>query len=218
MILKADIIAERLREGLSGAKDPLILTPTPDLAKLRDSGAASVDLRLGTWFVTLRRARMRCLSIGENTPEAQLCKTQYVPFGSDYILHPRCFVLAASLEWMRVPSDLAAYVIGKSSWGRRGLIIATAAGVHPGFVGSLTLELTNVGEIPIAITPGTTICQLCFHTVDTSGSERLDQSRFIGLRKPELGNISLDDFARSLADAYGGEGRESREGVDRTKC
>src|SRR5262245_18868742 len=94
---------------------------------------------------------------------AQLNKTHYVRFGDKYILHPGSFVFGVTLEWLRLPGDLAAYVIGRSSWGRRGLIIATATGVHPGFKGCLTLALTNVGEIPIAIKPGMETCQLFLH-------------------------------------------------------
>ena len=100
-----------------------------------------------------------------------------------------------------LPKNLAAYVIGKSSWGRRGLIIATATGVHPGFKGCLTLELSNVGELPIAIKPGMKICQLFFHRVETE-NEELDRSLFIGLRRPTIGKIELDPIARKLAEAY----------------
>ena len=114
---------------------------------------------------------------------------------------PRSFVLGVTLEWIRLPKDLAGYVTAKSSWGRRGLIIATATGVHPGFTGCLTLELSNVGEIPIAIKPGMTICQLFLHSVDDSGSEHTDRSRFVGMRKPILGEITQDEMARKLAEA-----------------
>lgn len=69
-------------------------------------------------------------------------------------MHPKTFLLAVTLEWIRVPLHLAGMITGKSSWGRRGLIVETAPGIHPGFTGCLTLELTNVGEIPIAISPG----------------------------------------------------------------
>jgi dCTP deaminase len=94
--------------------------------------------------------------------------------------------------------------VGKSSWGRRGLIIATAIGVHPGFKGCLTLELTNVGEIPVAIKPGMAVCQLFLHEVREHGGEWVDQSQFVGMRKPRLGKISLDDddVGRKLASAY----------------
>ncbi|MCA9052009.1 MAG: dCTP deaminase, partial [Planctomycetaceae bacterium] len=119
-----------------------------------------------------------------------------------FILHPRQFVLAVTLEWIRLPSNLAGYVVGRSSWGRHGLIIATATGVHPGFTGCLTLELTNVGEIPITIKPGTTICQVFLHTVDVRDPKRVDLSRFIGNRKPTIGAIQLDDVAVKLARKF----------------
>lgn len=131
--------------------------------------------------------------------EAQLTKQHFVPFGEPFILHPRAFVLAVTLEWIRLPSNIAGYVVGRSSWGRHGLIIATANGVHPGFTGCLTLELTNVGEIPITIKPGTTICQLFLHSVEGRDPQRVDTSRFIGSRKPKLGAIQLDEVAKKLA-------------------
>jgi len=203
MILKSDQIASRLREGAEvGAIDPLVITPTPpDLDVLAASGSASVDVRLGTWFMTLRQARMTHLAINTGGAQSQLTKMHYVPFGSEYYLHPGNFVLGVTLEWIRLPKNLAAYVIGKSSWGRRGLIIATATGVHPGFKGCLTLELSNVGELPIAIKPGMTICQLFFHNVLTNSNE-VDKSLFIGLRRPALGKVKPDEIAERLANAY----------------
>jgi dCTP deaminase len=101
-----------------------------------------------------------------------------------------------------MPKDLAAYVIGKSSWGRRGLIIATATAVHPGFVGCLTLELSNVGEVPIEIKPGMRICQLCFHSMEQGTSTQLDRSQFACTRRPTLGVVQHDQLAALLAAAH----------------
>lgn len=202
MILRAERIAELLRQGeRSATADPLVITPRPNLAELEASGSASIDLRLGTWLVTLRQSRMTHLSMDKQAPAAQLTKTHYVSFGKEYVLHPGNFVLSTTLEWLRIPKELAAYVTGRSSWGRRGLIIATATGVHPGFTGCLTLELSNVGELPIAITPGMTICQLFLHRVEGSGNPQIDASQFIGLRKPTVGRITLDAVAKKLAEA-----------------
>lgn len=201
MILKAEQIASNLTLP-DDSSDPLVITPVPDVDALRKTGAASVDLRLGTWFMSLRQTRMSLLNVTDdrNVPvgETKLTKTHYVPFGNEFILHPRCFVLGVTLEWIRLPRDRAGYVIGRSSWGRRGLIIATATGVHPGFTGCLTLELSNVGEIPIAIKPGMTICQLFLHQV-LSTSDKVDRSIFIGMRKPALGSIQLDEVAHRLS-------------------
>ena len=115
------------------------------------------------------------------------------------MLQPRSFVLGVTLEWIRLPADKAAYVVGRSSWGRYGLIIATATGVHPGFTGCLTLELSNVGEIPIRVKPGTTVCQLFIHDVSRGDPGQVDRSCFTGRRKPTLGVINLDRRAQLLA-------------------
>lgn len=199
-ILKADRIAHLLRSAPTEA-DPLIITPTPNLEELERSGSGSVDLRLGTWFMSLRQARVACLTAGEEDQEAQLTKMHYVAFGDQYILHPRSFVLSVTLEWLRMPGELAAYVTGRSSWGRRGLVIATATGVHPGFRGCLTLELSNLGEIPVAISPGIRICQLFIHNVMTSPRPEIDQTEFLAYRVPKLGHVRPDAIARKLAQA-----------------
>jgi len=203
VILKADQIAKEL-ENPEDPDDPLIITPKPDIDDLLVSGAASLDVRLGRWFLACRPSRTGLLDVYEqNTKipnETKLTKTYYVPFGEGFVLHPRAFVLGVTMEWFRLPGNLAAYVIGRSSWGRHGLIIATATGVHPGFTGSLALELSNVGEIPITIKPGTTICQIFFQQVKVGDERHVDQSSFGGRRKPTLGVIKLDRIAEDLAE------------------
>ena len=203
MLLQCFTIAE-LIDSAGDTSDPLIVTPKPNTEELRREFSASVDLRLGTWFRATRTSRHPMLDVYDQdsaTPtEHSLTRAHYVPFGGKFILHPGSFVLAVTLEWIRLPLKLAGMVTGKSSWGRRGLIIETAPGVHPGYSGCLTLELTNVGEIPIAITPGMKICQLFLHRLDTpivSG----DSSRYVGQRQPQLGLISSDQFAERLFQA-----------------
>jgi dCTP deaminase len=198
MILKSEVISELLQ---AKTDDPLIITPEPDIEKLKTAGSASVDLRLGTWFVTLRQARVPYLEVSESASGSafpQFTKTHFVPFGKKYYLHPRAFVLGTTLEWIRLPRNLAGYVIGRSTWGRRGLIIATATGVHPGYTGCLTLELTNVGELPVEIKPGMSICQIVLHWVDAR-ADYTDQSVFVGQRRPVLGHVQPDPIADALA-------------------
>ena len=211
MTLRAEQIAQLLKEGQQEPMpdDPLVISPHPNLEVLEKSGSASIDLRLGTWFLNLRQARMSHVKvvkdregrIGESQLDAQFTKMHYVPFGTSYYLHPRNFVLGITLEWLRLPKYLTGFLLGRSSWGRRGLIIATATGVHPGFCGCLTLELTNLGEIPVSIKPGMEICQLCLNRAEGS-SERVDSSQYVGLRKPKLGRIDLDGIAEKLTEAY----------------
>ena len=204
MILKASQVAQELASP-PNEKDPLIITPQPNLEDLKKSGAASIDIRMGCWFLACRPSRAGLFDVYEKQTdapnEAKLTKSYYVPFGEGFVLHPRNFVLGITMEWIRLPADRAAYVIGRSSWGRHGLIIATATGVHPGFTGCLTLELSNVGEIPIRIKPGTAICQIFIHEVSRGDPEFVDRSPFIGRRKPTLGTIELDETAKKLAKA-----------------
>src|SRR5271166_6103836 len=83
-------------------------------------------------------------------------------------LHPGEFVLASTLEWFRLPDDLAGRIEGRSSWRRRGLLVhATAGFVDPGFAGVLTFELSNAGRLPIKLTPGLRIGQVCFFGMST---------------------------------------------------
>ncbi len=203
MILKAKDIYREITHP-KDTTDPLVITPMLDVKGLDTSGVASIDIRLGCWFMTCRHDRIGTFDVYKNNDgipsETKLTKSHYVPFGEGFILHPKAFVLGVTLEWIRIPSNRAAYVVGRSSWGRHGLIIATATGVHPGFTGCLTLELSNIGEVPITIKPGTTICQLFIHEVREDPQKQGDMSSFIGRRKPTLGTIKLDTVARKLSN------------------
>ncbi len=185
------------------------ITPCPNFDIMGSSGEASIDLRLGRWFMALRQTRVPSFGIvgkkGVGTAsqdqnqlsEARLTREYFVRFGEEFFLHPRRFVLGITLEWLSLPPDYCGHVTGKSSWGRRGLIIETAAGIHPGFNGCLTLELTNVGEVPIPLVPGMRICQIFFHKVSNPGNPSIGQFR--GRRKPSVGEIFLDDVVKKLA-------------------
>ncbi len=196
MILKDDILRAELERN---EKSRLRIIPTPDLNSLGNNGQASVDIRLGRWFVTMRQARvslLRMSSKGQPDTTIGQCKQQFVQFGKPFILHPSKFVLGITLEWICLPAYLAGYVTGKSSWARRGLIIETAAGIHPGFSGCIALEMTNIGEIPIEIVPGSKICQLFIHR--TEGNDNVQKSQYGCQRKPIVGEIKSDMILESL--------------------
>jgi hypothetical protein len=96
--------------------------------------------------------------------------------------------------------ELSILVTGKSSWGRRGLIIETATGIHPGFTGCLTLEFANVGSTPIELSPGMQACQIFFHNV--KGDEEGAVTQFVGFRKPGLGKVERDATLVALGKSY----------------
>lgn len=200
-MLRSEVIARLIRDGeRPDNEDPLVISPRPNLEQLEREGASSVDLRLGTWFAALRPARITHLTAEEEERwPVELTRTHYVPFGHDYFLHPGGFVLGVTLEWLRVPANVAGQVIGRSSWGRRGLIIATATGVHPGFRGCLTLELSNVGEVPIGLRPGARICQINLFNAEKANVSHIDRSQYVGLRRPTLGTLRRDAIESVLA-------------------
>jgi dCTP deaminase len=148
-------------------RERLCLVPFYGLAPVN---AATLDIRLGNWFRIARRTRSTSIDL---TSKAELMKVRqeqqsevYVPFRQFFTLHPGDFALAVSLEYLALPPDLVAFVEGKSSLGRGGLIVATATQVAPGFKGSIVLELFNSGTVPLKLRPGMSVAQLAFFITD----------------------------------------------------
>jgi dCTP deaminase len=150
----------------------LVVSPLLEPDEQLRGDQASIDVRSGFEFALV--APSSHAAIDEFAPKAleegglrldPLYRKMYVPFRKYIVIHPHQFILGMTLEYIRLPRDLLAYVIGRSTWGRLGLIVATAIGVHPGFAGCLILELRNLGETPLALYPGQAIAQFFFHKV-----------------------------------------------------
>jgi dCTP deaminase len=165
-VLSTDAIRKRMDSPLDRR---LVITPILDFDEQAKSGQAAIDLRLGCNFCLSAPSAFGCIDeFSDNWSSVHFQKLypkEYIPLGSHIIIHPHQFILAQSLEYIRLPADLMAYVVGRSTWGRLGLIVATAVGIHPGFAGNLTLELRNLGETPLALYPGQTVAQLFIETV-----------------------------------------------------
>lgn len=194
-VLSKKEIVERLFH-----KDPsqrLCISPIINQKNQINNG--SVDVRLGTEFIISKRTRYPVLDPKEEDTESRIEEYQdkeYVRLGKKLILHPHQFVLGSTLEYLRFPNDLLGYVIGRSSWGRLGLVIATATLVNPGFVGVITLELVNIGDTPITLYPGIRIAQLAIHkltTPDKSEYEKVFKSKYTASVGPEFSRIYTDD-------------------------
>lgn len=200
MILKNNAIRDALAGKGVYKDDSLHIIPEPTSFDRQSEGAASIDLRLGRWFVTLRQVNETHFDIMEKRAfsESSITERHFIPFGKAFVLHPGHFALGVTLEWIKLPCQCAGAVVGKSSWGRRGLIIETAPTVHPGFTGCLTLELTNVGTLPLKLYPGLKICQLQLAKADGAGT---GASAFDGRRRPVLGAIKADDFFSRLTES-----------------
>jgi dCTP deaminase len=122
---------------------------------------SSVDVRVDRYFRVFRNSRYPFI----NVKEAQEDLTELVEIEADqpFILHPGEFVLGSTLERLTLPDDLVGRLDGKSSLGRLGLLIHSTAGfIDPGWDGHVTLELSNVANLPITIYYGMKIGQLSF--------------------------------------------------------
>jgi len=121
---------------------------------------SSVDVRVDRWFRVFRNNRASFIDVKR---EQDLTELVEIDGDEPFILHPGEFVLGSTLERVRLPDDLVARLEGKSSLGRLGLLIHSTAGfVDPGFDGHVTLELSNVANLPITLYHGMKIGQISF--------------------------------------------------------
>jgi dCTP deaminase len=120
-----------------------------------------VDVRVDRFFRVFHNARYPYIDVKQ--PQEDLTELVEIDEERPFILHPGEFVLASTLERIRLPDDLVARLEGKSSLGRLGLLIHSTAGfIDPGWDGHVTLELSNVANLPITIYHAMTIGQLSF--------------------------------------------------------
>jgi dCTP deaminase len=187
---------EALKQAIESRELEQRLVFMPMLDFNKQVGPASVDLRLGTEFRVLRRTDESCLDPGDQ-PQAsveRMTTSVDVEVGDKLYLHPGQFMLGATLEFLRLPKDLGAYVVGRSSWGRVGLLVATAIFVQPGFSGCLTLELVNHGESPIALYPGSRIAQLVVHRLPSPTTHYYgrDDDKYVGPTSAQVSYLAKE--------------------------
>jgi dCTP deaminase len=187
---------------VGGKLNPFVITPS--INPKSQYSSTSVDLRLGNSFLIHKTtgfthiAPEPKLSIDgkiDKVPLDAFYDELFIPVGKEFILHPHQFVLAATLEYVSVPFDFYALVLGRSSWGRLGLNIATATTVHAGYRGCITLELRNLGETPLPLKVGLRIAQLCLIPVPIEESTEgyfATSGKYIGPVGPEIPKIKDD--------------------------
>jgi dCTP deaminase len=171
---------------------------------------SSVDLHLDADFRVFRNNRYPYIDV--RAPQPDLTELVSIQGDDPFILHPNEFVLGQTLEWVELPDDLVARLEGKSSLGRLGLLIHSTAGyVDPGWKGNLTLELSNVANLPIALYRGMKIGQISFFKMSSAverpyGSRELG-SKYQGQSRPTESQFYKDFEAARRTPAKGGPRR-----------
>jgi len=148
---------------------------------------SSVDVRLDRFFRVFENHRYSV--IDPSIEQSELTREVAVTGGEHFILHPGEFVLASTYEVITLPDDIAGRLEGKSSLGRLGLLTHSTAGfIDPGFSGHITLELSNVANLPVKLFPGMKIGQLCLIKLSSPAQHPYGSaiygSRYQGQRGP----------------------------------
>ena len=148
---------------------------------------SSVDVRLDRFFRVFENHKYSVIDPSIEQPE--LTREVAVAGDEEFILHPGEFVLASTYEVITLPDDIAGRLEGKSSLGRLGLLTHSTAGfIDPGFSGHITLELSNVANLPVKLFPGMKIGQLCLIKLSSPAENpygsALYGSRYQGQRGP----------------------------------
>lgn len=176
---------------------------SPILDPEEQIGPVSIDLRLGHVALFVRASGLSHIDpknyeksnqqdqLRERLLRQKFARSEFT-FSDPLLLHPGSLTLVPTLEWIQLPIDIKGVVTARSSWAREGLSIATANFINPGYNGIITLELANLGHIPIQLYPGLRIAQIAFYKIDKP-NPRVRRGQFNLSFEPRGGEISRFD-------------------------
>jgi len=197
MILSDRDIKRKITEGQ-------IVVTSPDNDHMPNVGASSMDLRLGKFFKVYDHTKYAVLDPMKPETFKDVAKLIEIDDEkSPFVVQPGEFVLGVTLEKIKIPDDMVARVEGRSSLGRLGIIIHSTAGfVDAGFEGTITLEITNINRMPVALYPGMRVCQLAFEEMSSVAEvpyQMKKSSKYQGQLYPEESRIANDPEFLKLA-------------------
>ncbi len=170
---------------------------SPELDYKTQLGSCSVDFRLGNVFNIFNHSRIPYIDLKNGTFNGEeIMQELVIPDDEAFIMQPGEFVLAITKECLTLSASLMGRIEGRSSLGRIGIIVhGTASVFDPGWDGNPTLELGNLGNMPVALYPGMRICSFTFEEL-SSPSEvpycKREQSKYKHQKKPLASRISRD--------------------------
>ena len=184
MILSDKSIRDAIESGRLGITpfDPKLIQPS------------SIDVRLDNKFLVFRNTKRAYIDVKQRADDLM----EMIEVGPEepMFLHPKEFVLGSTIERVRIPNDLVGRLEGRSSLGRLGIVIHSTAGfIDPSFDGHVTLEISNLANLPITLYPGMRIGQISFTQMTTPaerpyGPER--GSKYSGQQAPTASRLYLD--------------------------
>ncbi len=184
---------KHIKEYLDAGKIMIDPLDDPDI-QIQPS---SVDLRIGNEFKGFKIIRKPCIDPMDESDIDSYMQSFFIEEGEPFIIHPGEFALATTYETVKLPDNLVARVEGRSSMGRLGVTMHVTAGyIDPGFHGKITLEISNIGKMPVALYTGQRVCQIVFETM-TSPAEipyghPTRDSKYMGQKRPESSRIKHD--------------------------
>ena len=168
------------------------IDPLPDFEK--QLGSVSVDFRLGHTFMVFEHSRHSFIDPREPKSIGDAMRTIVVEEGDRFIMQPGDFALASTIESLELPDDLLGRLEGRSSIARLGITVhSTAAVFEPGWVGTATMELSNLGRMPVALYPGMRICAFSFETVSSpvrTPYRNKRNNKYAGQQTPRASQLS----------------------------
>ncbi|MDM5284978.1 dCTP deaminase [Peribacillus frigoritolerans] len=180
MILSNKTIFKKIKE------QELIIEPL----KQSQLQSASIDLRIGNHFLTIDEYSTPLISLDKPAAYKEIYKDHI-------IIPPQAFVIGTTIEVIKLPNNMSAFVEGRSSIGRLGLFIQNAGWVDPGFEGHITLELYNANRVPIELKAGRRICQLVLAALDQETTPYI--GKYYGQNKATETQVSLEEESEDVS-------------------
>lgn len=174
MILSDHTLRQHLQNGT------IVVDPVEDY----QIQPASIDLRLGTHFLILDEHGTELITMDKDLVYREIER-------EEIIIPPKSFILATTMEYLKLPHNITAFVEGRSSIGRMGLFIQNAGWVDPGFEGEITLEIFNANSLPIKLSSGRRICQIVFAQMDQATLNPY-KGKYQGQRKARGSEVKKD--------------------------
>jgi dCTP deaminase len=191
MVLSDRDIIKALEEGR------IRIDPAPDLEK--QLGSVSVDFRLGQTFMVFEHSRFSYIDPRHPQSIGDAMRTIEVEDDESFIMQPGDFALASTMESLELADDLLGRLEGRSSIARLGITVhSTAAVFEPGWIGTATMELSNLGRMPVALYPGMRICAFSFETVSSpvmTPYRKKTGNKYAGQVTPRASQLSEENQA-----------------------